>query len=127
MLSLHTYVFLSSDLLRVIANGRLAKRTATISKKIALGTNPREKKIDLWRFWLLAHSGLQLAMRPHLFAAHQRLLCFPALLQLVQISLIEMLWREIPPIAAVAFVGLLAPLALAVFATQGPVVMQVVA
>ena len=96
-------------------------------KEIALGTNPREKKIDLWRFWLLVYSALQLAMRPHLFAAHQRLLCFPALLQLVQISLIEMLWREIAPIAAVAFVGLLAPLALAVFATQGPVVMQVVA
>ena len=111
MLSLHTYVFLSSDLLRVIANGRLAKRTATISKKMALGTHPRGKK-DPSQGWL-ASPALQLHLR--------------SLREIPQISLTKMLSREVLPIAAVAFVGLLAPLALAVFATQGPVVMQVVA
>ena len=38
-----------------------------------------------------------------------------------------MLSREVLLVATVAFVGLLLPLALAVFATQGPAVMQVVA
>ncbi len=79
---------------------------------MALGTNPRGKK-DPSQVWLLACSALQLHLR--------------SLREIPKISLTKMLSREVLPIAAVAFVGLLVPLALAVFTTQGPVVMQVVA
>ena len=65
-------------------------------------------------------------MCPDLFAAHQCILCFPALLQFIQISLVEMASGEILSVAAIALVGLLLAPAPAALTTQGPAMMQMV-